>query len=150
MKLSNFCSRELINFELKGVSKEEILKELSDLLGKSKLIKDQEQLYDAILEREKLVTTGVGYGVAFPHAKTKSAKGIVIGFGRATKGVDFDAMDKKKVHLFFAIAAPDDLIGTHLNVMARLSFLMKDKKNRDILLQTNDAQEVLDLINTID
>lgn len=150
MKLSNFCSRDLISFDLRGTAKEDILKELSDLLGKSKLIKDKDQLFQAILEREKLVTTGVGYGVAFPHAKTKSAKGIVIAFGRSNNGVEFDAMDKKKVQLFFAIAAPDDLIGTHLNVMARLSFLMKDKKNRDILLQTGDPQEVLDLINSVD
>ena len=150
MKLSSFCSKELIEFDLKSTDKDSVLAELATLLSRSKLVKERDELHKAILEREKLVTTGVGFGVAFPHAKTKSAKGIVIAFGRSKNGIAFDAMDKKPVHLFFTIAAPDDLIGTHLNVMARLSFLMKDKHNRDLLMETSDPQEVLDLIDQLD
>ncbi len=125
MKLSKFSEENLIVFNLNASTKEEVIKELVDSISSSNMVHDSELLYKDVTERENLVTTGVGYGVAFPHAKTKAVKGIVIAFGRSTEGVEFDAMDHKPVKLFFLIAAPEDAIGAHLNVMARLSFLMK-------------------------
>jgi fructose-specific phosphotransferase system IIA component len=150
MKLSKFCEEDLISFELRGESKNEVISELVDLASKSKLVKDGSELLKDILEREKLVTTGVGYGVAFPHAKSKAVKGIVIAFGRSKKGVDFDSMDKKPVHLFFLIAAPEDAIGAHLNVMARLSFLMRNEKNRDKLMKTKSPKELLEILDSVE
>ena len=127
MKLSKFCEEDLISFDLKGKTKDQIINEMVELTSRSKLVKERQELYKAVVEREKLVTTGVGYGVAFPHAKTKAVKGIVVAFGRSNPGVDFEAMDRKPVHLFFLIAAPEDAIGAHLNVMARLSYI--DRKS---------------------
>ena len=150
MKLSRFCGEDLISFELKGQSKNEVISELVDLASRSKLVKNGNDLLKDILEREKLVTTGVGYGVAFPHAKSKAIKGIVIVFGRSKKGVDFDSMDKKPVHLFFMIAAPEDAIGAHLNVMARLSYLMKSEKNRDKLVKIKSPKELLELLDLVE
>jgi mannitol/fructose-specific phosphotransferase system IIA component (Ntr-type) len=100
MKLSKFCEEELMSFDLASIAKEDIIKELVELAAKSSMVRDKEELMAAVLEREKLVTTGVGYGVAFPHAKTRAIKGITIAFGRSEVGVEFEAMDKKPVHLF--------------------------------------------------
>jgi len=150
MKLSKFCGEDLISFDLKGKTKNEIIEELVNLASRSKLVKDKDEVLKAVLEREKLVTTGVGYGVAFPHAKTKAIKGIVIAFGRSKTGIDFDAMDKKPVHLFFLIAAPEDAIGAHLNVMARLSYLMKSEKNRDVLMKISSPKELLELLDSVE
>ena len=150
MKLSKFCGEDLITFDIKGKNKEDIIRELVDLATKSKLVKDKEEVLQAILEREKLVTTGVGYGVAFPHAKTKAIKGIVIAFGRSAPGVEFDSMDHKPVNLFFLIAAPEDAIGAHLNVMARLSFILKNEKNREALMKTKNPREVLEILDSVE
>lgn len=150
MKLSKFCGEDLISFDLKGKTKNEIIEELVNLTSRSKLVKDKDEVLKAVLEREKLVTTGVGYGVAFPHAKTKAIKGIVIAFGRSKTGTDFDAMDKKPVHLFFLIAAPEDAIGAHLNVMARLSYLMKSEKNREALMKISSPRELLELLDSVE
>lgn len=150
MKLSKFCDENLVVFNLKAKSKNEIIEEMVDLAAGSNMIKDRDELLKDVLERENLVTTGVGYGVAFPHAKTRSAKGIVIVFGRSDEGIDFDAMDHKPVHLFFLIAAPEDAIGAHLNVMARLSYLMKLAANRDKLMQASSPGEVLLLMDEIE
>jgi len=150
MKLSKFCAEDLISFDLKGKTKNEIIEELVNIASRSKLVKDKDEVLKAVLEREKLVTTGVGYGVAFPHAKTKAIKGIVIAFGRSKTGIDFDAMDKKPVHLFFLIAAPEDAIGAHLNVMARLSYLMKSEKNRDVLMKISSPKELLELLDSVE
>ncbi len=149
MKLSRFCDETLVEFNLKSTTKDEVIKELVDLMATSRMVKNKDELLRDILEREELVTTGVGYGVAFPHAKTKSVKGIVIAFGRSQKGVDFEAMDHKPVHLFFLIAAPEDAIGAHLNVMARLSFLMKSEENRKKLLQASSPGDVLALMDNV-
>ena len=150
MKLSKFCGEDLIAFELKAQTKDKVIKELVDLASKSKLLKDAGQLLKDIIEREKLVTTGVGSGVAFPHAKSKAIRGIIISFGRSKTGIDFDSMDKKPVHLFFLIAAPEDAIGAHLNVMARLSYLMKSEKNRDKLMKTKSPRELLEVLDSVE
>ncbi len=150
MKLSKFCEENLIAFELKSKDKEGIIRELVELASRSSLVKDRDELFRAVMEREKLVTTGVGYGVAFPHAKTKAVKGIVIAFGRSKEGVEFEAMDKKTVYLFFLIAAPEDVIGAHLNVMARLSYLMKGEKNRDTLMKIKSPRELLEVLDSVD
>ncbi len=147
MKLSKFCGEELITLDLKSKSKEEAIRELVALAARSKLVKDEKELLSAVLEREKLVTTGVGYGVAFPHAKTKATRGVVIAFGRSKSGLDFEAMDKKPVNLFFLIAAPEDAIGAHLNVMAQLSFIMKDEKNRRRFMDVKSPGEVLEALD---
>jgi fructose-specific phosphotransferase system IIA component len=150
MKLSKFCEEDLISFELKGKSKDQIINEMVDLTSRSKLVKERQELYKAVVEREKLVTTGVGYGVAFPHAKTKAVKGIVVAFGRSNPGIDFEAMDRKPVHLFFLIAAPEDAIGAHLNVMARLSYIMKNEKVREKLMKITSPKELLEILDSVE
>jgi len=150
MKLSKFTEEELIAFELQSEDKESVITELVDLVSKSKMIRDRDDLLKDILERENLVTTGIGYGVAFPHAKTKAAKGIVIAFGRSDAGLEFDAMDKKPVHLFFLIAAPEDAIGAHLNVMARLSFLMRAEETRAKLMEVKSPGELLTILDSVE
>lgn len=150
MKLSKFCDETLVEFGLEGTTKDAVIEELVELVSKSNMVTNGEALLADIKERENLVTTGVGYGVAFPHAKTKAVKGIVIAFGRSEAGVDFDAMDHKPVHLFYLIAAPEDAIGAHLNVMARLSFLMKSEENRSKLANASSPGEVLELMDDVE
>ena len=150
MKLSKFCDESLVIFNLKAGGKNDVIAELVNLVSSSNMVKDTEQLLKDVIDRENLVTTGVGYGVAFPHAKTRAVKGIVIAFGRSEQGIEFDAMDHKRVHLFFLIAAPEDAIGAHLNVMARLSYLMKSEKNRQKLMDASSPGDVLALIDNVD
>lgn len=150
MKLSKFCDENLITFDLKATTKEAVIEELVDLASASPLVKDRDELLRDILNRESMVTTGIGYGVAFPHAKTKATKGIVITFGRSQNGIDFEAMDKKPVFVFFLISAPEDAIGAHLNVMARLSYIMKSEENRQSLMTVNSPGELLSILDSVE
>lgn len=150
MKLSKFCDERLVSFNLEAKTKEGVIKELVELLGTSPMVKDADQLLADIQARESLVTTGIGHGVAFPHAKTKSVKGIVIAFARSNQGIEFDAMDHKPVHLFFIIAAPEDAIGAHLHVMSQLSFLMKQDAVREKLMKVTSPGDVLVLMDNLD
>jgi PTS system nitrogen regulatory IIA component len=149
MKLSKFSEENLIIFDLKAKTKDKVIEELVELVNISNMVSDKNSLLKDIKERENLVTTGIGYGVAFPHAKTKSVKGIVIAFGRSNMGIDFEAIDHKPVYLFFLIAAPEDAIGAHLNVMSRLSYLMKSEENRQKLMKATSPGEVLELIDQV-
>jgi len=150
MKLSKFCDESLVLFDMNATTKADAIDELVDLAATSNMVKDRDRLLADVRDREELVTTGVGYGVAFPHAKTRSVKGIVIVFGRSSKGIEFDAMDHRSVNLFFFIAAPEDAIGQHLNVMARLSYLMKSSDNRQALLEAASPGDVLTLMDRVD
>lgn len=150
MKLSKFCDENLITFDLKATTKDKVIEELVDLAASSPLVKDREDLLKDIINRENMVTTGIGYGVAFPHAKTRATKGIVIAFGRSHEGIDFEAMDKKPVYVFFLIAAPEDAIGAHLNVMARLSYIMKSAENRDKLMEVSSPGELLSILDSVE
>jgi PTS system fructose-specific IIC component len=150
MKLSKFCDEKLVTFDLKATTKDDVIEELVDIASTSPLVKDRDELLRDIIHRENMVTTGIGYGVAFPHAKTKATKGIVIAFGRSQQGIDFDAMDKKPVHVFFLIAAPEDAIGAHLNVMARLSYIMKSEENRQKLMNVNSPGELLTILDSVE
>ena len=147
--MSKFCDESLIQFDLKATAKKEAIEELVDLASRSSMIKDRDTLLRDILAREELVTTGVGYGVAFPHAKTGSTKGIVIAFGRSDKGIDFEAMDHQPVHLLFLIAAPEDAVGAHLNVMSSLSFMMRSEDNRSKLKKAGSPGDVLALMDSL-
>ncbi len=149
MKLSKFCDETLVAFHIKATKKDKVIEELVDLVSTSTMVKDRDELLTDIKDRENLVTTGIGYGVAFPHAKTKAVKGIVIAFGRSSEGIDFEAIDHKPVYLFFLIAAPEDAIGAHLNVMARLSYMMKSEENREKLMSVSSPGEVLALMDNI-
>lgn len=150
MKLSKFSEENLVQFDLNADTKSAVIEELVELISCSNMVKDKNQLLSDVKEREELVTTGVGYGVAFPHAKTRAVKGIVIAFGRSKEGIEFDAMDHRPVNLFFLIAAPEDAIGAHLNVMARLSFLMKSESNRQKLMEAVSPGDVLALMDNVD
>ncbi len=149
MKLSKFCDENLISFDLKSKSKREVMEELVGLAARSNMIKDRQELLEDILAREELVTTGVGYGVAFPHAKTGAAKSIVIAFGRSEKGIEFEAMDHQPVQLFFLIAAPEDAVGAHLNVMSSLSFMMRSEDNRAKLKKAGSPGDILALMDSL-
>ncbi len=100
-----------------------------------------EQVVRALVDRERLGSTGVGEGVAIPHAKIPGLKHLVACFGRVAAGVPFDAIDQQPVTLIFVLLVPENSAGAHLKALARISRLLKDAGFRDHLLEltTQDA-----------
>jgi PTS system fructose-specific IIA component/PTS system nitrogen regulatory IIA component len=147
MKLSQFSSHDLIELDLKSKTKEEVLKELVDILSKSSSITDRQKVYDSLIEREKLGSTGVGLGIAFPHARTSGTRALSIAFGRSKKGVDFDSIDKKSVKFFFLVVSPEELHSEHLQVLAKLSLIMHKNENILKAMEAEFPQQILDLMD---
>lgn len=129
---------------LKGQSKDDVLKEMVGVLGTSPNVNDSPSLLKAILEREKIVSTGIGIGIAVPHVKISSVNDFVVAIGRSHQGVEFDALDGQPVHIIVMIAASDKQASDYLKVMAKFMLALKQKEfRREILLLTN-PEEVYD------
>ena len=150
MQISEYIDEELIETELKSSSKEEVLKELTSLLTKKFPELNEEEIVSLLIEREKLGSTGIGNGVAIPHGKLKDGDRIYVAFGVSKKGVDFDAIDGKPVHLFALLLAPESQPAKHLQALAKISRILKKEKVRETLINANSPAEFLKVIEEED
>ncbi len=146
MMVSDVLSKEFIMPNLEACEKRELLDEMaeniSDLVGGL----DREDLLEVLLEREKLGSTGIGHGVAIPHAKLKGIERIVVAMGMSKNGVDFQSMDDKPVHIFFLIIAPEQSSAVHLKVLAGISRLLKDAAFRTKLMKVESRDDIFNAI----
>lgn len=147
IKLSSLLKEKFINLELKGNDKISVLQELVDLLSNAGKMKNRKAFLKAILEREKLGSTGIGNGVAIPHAKSKSVAHFTLVFARNNAGIDFGALDGEKTYLFFALASPQEEVGGHLKILADISRLVKDKFIISRLRKAKSAEEILKIVS---
>lgn len=131
--------------DLKATTKEEALRELVDVLATSPLVTDKEELLNAIFEREKVISTGVGIEVALPHVKIPSVKDFVIAIGRSHKGIDFDSLDEKPVYIIVMIGANDKQAGEFLKVLAQLVLKLKNKNFRKAVMFAKSPKRIKEL-----
>lgn len=150
MKIVDFLNEKAISADLKSTNKEDIIRELVDLLAKAEGIRNKEELVKVLIGRESLGSTGIGQGIGIPHGKTNTAKKLVAAFGVAHQGVNFDALDGDPVYIFFLLVAPEDSAGPHLKGLARISRLLKDKFFRESLKQLTDEKAIYKLIREED
>ena len=149
MKITEFLSKNAIIADLASSGAEGVLTELCQPIATTTGIEKQ-VLDNALLAREQLGSTGVGEGLAIPHAKVEGVRDLVASFGRSRTGVDFKAIDSKPTTFFFVLFAPTGVHGPHLNALARISRIFKTASFRDSLLQARDADEIYQLIKVED
>lgn len=147
-KITDYMSVDLIDLDLKSNNKADVLKELNNLLNKSGKINNKEKCLETLNNREKLGSTGIGKGVAIPHAKTEYADDLTIAFGISKKGIDFDSVDSDKVGIFFVFASPLKNSRTYLKILARISRLIRNEEFRDKLKSAKNSEEILNIIDT--
>lgn len=147
MRIIDLIDKKSININLSSNTKEHVIDELVDLVDDSGNLNNKEEYKKAILTREESSSTGIGEGIAIPHAKTNAVKNPCLAFGISKEGVDYDAFDGSLAHLFFMIAAPDGANNTHLEVLSRLSTILMDEEFKNKLINSSSKEEVLDLIN---
>ena len=152
MKIMDFLSKKSILADLKSTKKEDVIKEMVDLLISSGEVdkSSRAKVVDALTERESLGSTAIGQGIAIPHAKTDSVGQLVGAFALSKKGVDFDSLDGEPVYIFFLLLAAQDSAGPHLKALARISRLFKDKYFRDNLRSCADENAIIDVISQED
>lgn len=150
MRITELLTKETMNLSILGQQKNEAIDELVDVLDRAGKLANPKEFKNAILKREEQSTTGIGEGIAIPHAKTAAVKQAAIAFGRSVSGVDYQSLDGAPAHLFFMIAAPEGANNTHLEALSRLSSILMNEDARKELLQANTADEVISIINSHD
>lgn len=130
--------------DLEATDKDGALNELVDVLGAAPEIGDKEELRQAIFERERVLSTGIGIGVAVPHVRLASVSDFVIAIGRSTRGVDFEALDDAPAHIVVMIAVPERHSRHYLTLLAQLVSRLKDKGFQKRVLSARDPQEIKD------
>ena len=146
MRVTDTLSKELIIPHLKGENKVDVLTELAEAIAQSAPELDKDEISHVLLEREKLGSTGIQDGIAIPHGKIDALSKVLIAFGRNEEGIDFQAHDNQKTHLFFVLLAPEDASGYHLTILARLSRLLKEMEVRKKLLKAKNAEEIYQIL----
>jgi fructose-specific phosphotransferase system IIA component len=148
----DFLSKKAILTDIKSAKKEDVIKELVELLIESGEVekRSRNKLVEALMARESLGSTAIGQGVAIPHAKCDCVNKLVAAFGLSKKGVDFDSLDGEPAYIFFLLVAPQDSAGPHLKALARISRLLKDKYFRDSLRVSTDDKAVIKIITQED
>ncbi len=150
MKVSEFLDAKSIVVELKAENKKEVLEELCETLVAADDSLDHDKMVGILLDRERLGSTGVGEGVAIPHGKMGNLDGLIACFGRSPEGVEFEAVDKKPVHLFFLLFAPENSAGIHLKALAKISRLLKRPSVREALLSVQSQENLYGILTQED
>ncbi len=146
MKLSEIMSGNSVIVGLKANSKRQLLQELAGKAAEITGINDR-TVFDAVLERESLGTTGFGDGTALPHGRFAELNKIYGFFAKLATPVDYDAIDGKPVDMVFMLLSPESSGADHLTALAQASRILKDEATRNKIRQISSAQEIYALLN---
>jgi len=145
MKVAELLENNFIISDLKGKEKVEVINELIDLFKGDPRVKDIEKIREAVLEREKIMSTGVGKGFAIPHGKTNQVEEILGAFGKSNNPIEYESLDNQPVHLVFMLVGKDNLVSTHIKLLSRISRMMNKDEFRESLMKTQTKDEIQEL-----
>jgi len=142
MQLAELINAEQIKNGVDIQSKKRALEELSQLLAQAQPQLDANDIFDSLLARERLGTTGLGYGIAIPHGRIKNADKITGAFIKLNQAVDFNTVDNKPVDTLFALIVPEESTDEHLQVLALLASMFNDASFREKLNSSKTSEEI--------
>jgi len=145
MTLANLLSADQIVPEMKATGRWQAIAELVDVLVSAGLIRteDRDTVLESVKQREQTMSTGIGFGIAIPHASSDKVGEVVAAFGRSTTGVEFDSLDSQPVFFVVLFVVPKDQFQTHLRTLAAIAKFLNDKTVRDELGKATDASQIL-------
>jgi PTS system fructose-specific IIC component len=146
LKISEYLKSEAIIMEIKAREKIAAINELVAHMVNQKLVGDGEAFIKALAKRENLESTGIGDGIAIPHARTNAVKDLTLAFARSPKGIDFSSVDGKPSHIIFLIASPENKKSEYILALAKLSRLLRKHPVRELLRNAKEPEEIMDII----
>lgn len=138
--MKNIIDIDLIDLNLNCINKEDVIISMANLLDKSGRLKDKEEYIKVVMEREKLSSTGIGFGIGIPHGKSSAVKVPSLAFGRIEKGIEWQSLDGEPVSIVFLIAVPEESPNEHLKILASLSRRLMDEEFVKKLKETDDKE----------
>jgi len=146
MTLMEILSPKAIIVDLRGDTKEAIIAELVDALEVGKVITQRQKVLQSVLEREKIMSTGIGDGIAIPHGKSDAVVSLAAALGTHKRGVDFESLDGEPAYVFFLLVSPTNVSGPHIKALARISRLLKNDDFKKKLIGATTAEEITAII----
>jgi len=146
MEICEVLSQDRVIIGVKSKNKISVIQEVLELAATSEKISNKHRLFESIMEREQLQTTGVGFGLAIAHAKTDDVEGVVLSLGISKDGVDYDSLDGKPVHIIFLLTAATDKNTEYLSVLAKIARIFKEKDFREAVIHAGSSADVMNLI----
>lgn len=141
-RLSEVLSPDSVKVPLSGTNREEVIKELIEILATKSVFDNKDEIYKSILERERIMTTGVGNSIAIPHCKHDSCRDFSLALGVTDEEIEFQAVDQKPVHIVFLLVGPNTSAGTHIKLLSRITRLLSQNEVREKLRNLKTAEEV--------
>jgi mannitol/fructose-specific phosphotransferase system IIA component (Ntr-type) len=141
--LTDLLTPDRVRIPLRAATKDALLRELVDIVAGNEDEADQEEILRAVRERESVLSTGIGHGVAIPHGKSAVVPELRMAAGRTAVPVEFDALDGQPVALFFLLVGPETAAGPHIKALSRISRLVRRDDIRERLIAANTADEFL-------
>ncbi|QEN06538.1 PTS sugar transporter subunit IIA [Oceanispirochaeta crateris] len=145
MAILDLITEDCVKVPLTGTTKKVVLREMLEHLENAGKINDVETIYTALLLREDQGSTGLGAGIAVPHAKTEAVKDLVLGVGISPAGIDFDAVDGQPSKIFFLVLAPPEQSGKHLQVLSEIARISQSAAFLRVLISSQTAAEVVEM-----
>ncbi len=136
---------DYVRLSLAGSSKDEVLNGVIDLVQDHPNVNNFEGVRHAIFKRERIMSTGVGKGLALPHAKTSAVDGIVLAFATTAEPIEFGSVDKLPVRLIFLMLSTEHEKTRHIKLLSRVSRCMNEDRFRDRLLDAESASQVVSI-----
>ena len=146
MALPDFLREDLIFLDLHPKDMRECLELMVSLAAARGVIADLADALTRLLERERTMSTGMGGGVAVPHAKSEKCRDMVVAMGRVTDGVDFKAIDGRPVRIVFLLLGPPDSTRLHVDLLARIAYLVKTPGTLDTILSATGTRQVMEAL----
>ncbi len=143
MHLSELLNEKAVSLSLAARDKESCIKELVQLLESAHGVNTRGEILSKVLQRESMMSTGIGNGVAIPHGKTRLLDHLVAACGVSPSGMEFDSMDGEPATLFILLVSPESLRGPHVKALASVSRLLKEESVRTSLRQSRTPEEFL-------
>ena len=145
MKVLDLLNKNFIISNIKSTEKVDVINEMINLFENDPRVIDLEKVRDAVLEREKIMSTGVGKGFAIPHGKTNAVNDILAAFGKSDKPIEYDSLDGHSVYLVFLLVGKDNLVSNHIKLLSRISRMMNKDEFREKLIKAKTSEEILEI-----
>ena len=147
MNLKKVLTKNCISLHLKSDTKQGIISEMLDILVATGNVKNREEALEALLERERKMSTGMQHGVAIPHAKTNTVDGLVAAVAIKKEGIDFESLDKELSNIFVMTLSPLNRTGPHIQFLSEISQLLNKPELRRRILEAETVEQVLAVIS---
>ena len=146
MKIRDLLNKDSIIIDLQARDKNDTIVQMAGFLASINNLQDNDLIFRKILEREAEMSTGIGLGIAIPHARVETVDRVYMAAARSVKGIDFTAIDGQLVHLIFMIVSPVHASSDHMQVLSSLSRIMSYEDIRKKLLTVKKQEQFLELL----